>query len=141
MVMLIMMMMIFTTFGLLNSCTKSFIRITIIYFWSNWFLGFVFYVLFVCFIHSFFVIFSSFIHFVVYFFSVLFACYTQSRGNRHTLTIRNVTYNDLGNYTCQASNNLGKDRASLTLSGIPSVCTFDSVSDIETVVDILYNIN
>ncbi|XP_055312751.1 neural cell adhesion molecule 1-like [Sitodiplosis mosellana] len=50
----------------------------------------------------------------------------QSRGNRHTLTIRNVTYNDLGNYTCQASNNLGKDRASLTLSGIPSVCTFDS---------------
>lgn len=54
--------------------------------------------------------------------------FTQSRGNRHTLTIRNVTYNDLGNYTCQASNNLGKDRASLTLSGIPSVCTFDSVS-------------
>lgn len=51
----------------------------------------------------------------------------QNRGNRHTLTIRNVTYNDFGNYTCQASNNLGKDRASLTLSGIPSVCTFDSV--------------
>lgn len=57
-----------------------------------------------------------------------FAGFFQSRGNRHTLTIRNVTYNDLGNYTCQASNNLGKDRASLTLSGIPSVCTFDSVS-------------
>ncbi|XP_031625515.1 protein amalgam-like [Contarinia nasturtii] len=50
----------------------------------------------------------------------------QSRGNRHTLTIRNVTYNDFGNYTCQASNSLGKDRASLQLSGIPSVCTFDS---------------
>lgn len=52
----------------------------------------------------------------------------QSRGNRHTLTIRNVTYNDFGNYTCQASSTLGKDRQSLTLSGIPSVCTFDSVS-------------
>jgi hypothetical protein len=34
---------------------------------------------------------------------------------------------DLGNYTCQASNNLGKDRGSLTLSGIPTVCYFDSV--------------
>lgn len=61
--------------------------------------------------------------------SICFHSCMQSRGNRHTLTIRNVTYNDLGNYTCQASNNLGKDRASLTLSGIPSVCTFDSVSD------------
>lgn len=35
---------------------------------------------------------------------------------------------DLGNYTCQASNNLGKDRGSLTLSGIPTICYFDSVS-------------
>lgn len=52
----------------------------------------------------------------------------QNRGNRHTLIIRNVTYSDLGNYTCQAANNLGKDRASLTLSGIPSICEFDSVS-------------
>lgn len=72
--------------------------------------------------------------FILIFFSLLFFfifyLFAQSRGNRHTLTIRNVTYNDLGNYTCQASNNLGKDRASLTLSGIPSVCTFDSVSGV-----------
>lgn len=61
--------------------------------------------------------------------NIHFSCdISQIRGNRHTLTIRNVTYNDLGNYTCQASNTLGKDRASLTLSGIPSVCVFDSVS-------------
>lgn len=63
----------------------------------------------------------------------------QSRGNRHTLTIRNVTYNDLGNYTCQASNTLGKDRASLTLSGIPSVCTFDSVSILIVPTKIFYS--
>ncbi|XP_037043839.1 uncharacterized protein LOC119079866 [Bradysia coprophila] len=50
----------------------------------------------------------------------------QNRGNRHSLIIRNVTYSDLGNYTCQGANNLGKDRASLTLSGIPSICEFDS---------------
>lgn len=55
-------------------------------------------------------------------------CFPQNRGNRHSLVIRNVTYMDLGNYTCQASNNLGKDRGSLTLSGIPTVCYFDSVS-------------
>lgn len=53
----------------------------------------------------------------------------QSRGNRHTLIIRNVTLNDLGNYTCQASNQFGKDRATLTLTGIPTICEFiDSVS-------------
>lgn len=46
--------------------------------------------------------------------------------------MRNVTYMDLGNYTCQASNNLGKDRGSLTLSGIPTVCYFDSVSEVKS---------
>lgn len=54
--------------------------------------------------------------------------FEQNRGNRHTLIIRNVTYSDLGNYTCQASNTWGKDRAPLALSGIPTVCTFESVS-------------
>lgn len=48
----------------------------------------------------------------------------QSRGNRHTLIIRNVTLTDLGNYTCQASNTYGKDRALMTLNGIPSICEF-----------------
>jgi hypothetical protein len=51
----------------------------------------------------------------------------QIRGNRYSLLIRNVTYMDLGNYTCQASNTLGKDRGMLTLSGIPTACYFDSV--------------
>lgn len=63
---------------------------------------------------------------MAYFFVAFFL---QSRGNRFTLNIRNVTLNDLGNYTCQASNQLGKDRATLTLSGIPSLCEFvDSVT-------------
>lgn len=51
----------------------------------------------------------------------------QVRGNKHSLIIRNVTYLDLGNYTCQASNSLGKDRGSLSLSGLPTICYFDSV--------------
>uniref|UniRef100_A0A8D8IEM5 Limbic system-associated membrane protein n=3 Tax=Culex pipiens TaxID=7175 RepID=A0A8D8IEM5_CULPI len=50
----------------------------------------------------------------------------QVRGNKHSLIIRNVTYLDLGNYTCQASNSLGKDRGSLSLSGLPTICYFDS---------------
>uniref|UniRef100_A0A336KBP2 CSON001901 protein n=1 Tax=Culicoides sonorensis TaxID=179676 RepID=A0A336KBP2_CULSO len=50
----------------------------------------------------------------------------QNRGNKYSLIIRNVTYSDLGNYTCQASNSLGRDRGYLTLSGIPSICFFDS---------------
>lgn len=53
----------------------------------------------------------------------------QSRGNRYALNIRNVTVADLGNYTCQASNQLGKDREALTVSGIPSICEIvESVS-------------
>lgn len=54
----------------------------------------------------------------------------QSRGNRHTLIIRNVTFGDLGNYTCQAANTFGKGRATVTLSGIPTICEFmESVSN------------
>ncbi|CRK87748.1 CLUMA_CG001542, isoform A [Clunio marinus] len=66
----------------------------------------------------------------------------QNRGNRHSLIIRNVTYMDLGNYTCQASNNLGKDRGSLTLSGIPTVCYFDSkaISDYRDRYNITWNV-
>uniref|UniRef100_A0A182QVL7 Ig-like domain-containing protein n=1 Tax=Anopheles farauti TaxID=69004 RepID=A0A182QVL7_9DIPT len=50
----------------------------------------------------------------------------QNRGNKYSLVIRNVTYTDIGNYTCQASNALGKDRGTLSLSGLPTLCYFDS---------------
>uniref|UniRef100_A0A8W7Q0E6 Ig-like domain-containing protein n=1 Tax=Anopheles coluzzii TaxID=1518534 RepID=A0A8W7Q0E6_ANOCL len=50
----------------------------------------------------------------------------QNRGNKYSLVIRNVTYSDIGNYTCQASNALGKDRGTLSLSGLPTLCYFDS---------------
>uniref|UniRef100_A0A182VDP0 Lachesin n=1 Tax=Anopheles merus TaxID=30066 RepID=A0A182VDP0_ANOME len=49
-----------------------------------------------------------------------------NRGNKYSLVIRNVTYSDIGNYTCQASNALGKDRGTLSLSGLPTLCYFDS---------------
>lgn len=59
----------------------------------------------------------------------IYAIFHQSRGNRYALNIRNVTVADLGNYTCQASNQLGKDREALTVSGIPSICEIvESVS-------------
>ncbi|EAA07116.5 AGAP010422-PA, partial [Anopheles gambiae str. PEST] len=50
----------------------------------------------------------------------------QNRGNKYSLVIRNVTYSDIGNYTCQASNALGKDRGTLSLSGLPTLCYFDA---------------
>lgn len=55
--------------------------------------------------------------------------FKQSRGQRHTLFVRNVTREDLGNYSCQASNQYGNNRATVMLTGIPSECEFvDSVS-------------
>lgn len=50
----------------------------------------------------------------------------QVQKNRYNLIIRNVTFSDFGNYTCQAGNKFGKDRATLKLTGIPSTCIFDS---------------
>ncbi|XP_063695749.1 lachesin-like [Culicoides brevitarsis] len=50
----------------------------------------------------------------------------QNRGNKYSLIIRNVTYSDFGNYSCQASNSLGRERGYLQLSGLPTVCYFDS---------------
>ncbi len=43
--------------------------------------------------------------------------YMQQKGNRHTLLIRNVRMDDFGNYSCSASNMLGKARAYITVQG------------------------
>ncbi len=43
--------------------------------------------------------------------------YMQKKGNRHTLLIRNVRLEDFGNYSCSASNMLGKARAYITVQG------------------------
>lgn len=50
----------------------------------------------------------------------------HSRGNRYTLTIRNVTQTDFGNYSCVASNMHGKARAHLTLTGTAGLAVFES---------------
>lgn len=41
----------------------------------------------------------------------------ETRGSRHTLMIRKVLSSDFGNYSCEASNPMGKHRAYLELSG------------------------
>jgi len=41
----------------------------------------------------------------------------ESRGSRHTLILRRVGREDFANYSCYASNKLGKARAYLTLRG------------------------
>ncbi|RZF46856.1 hypothetical protein LSTR_LSTR008237 [Laodelphax striatellus] len=50
----------------------------------------------------------------------------DSRGNKHTLTIRNVQSRDFGNYSCVAENSLGKSRKYMELSGRPSPAQFRS---------------
>ncbi|XP_039278694.1 protein amalgam [Nilaparvata lugens] len=50
----------------------------------------------------------------------------DSRGNKHTLTIRNVQSSDFGNYSCVAENSLGKSRKYMELSGRPSPAQFRS---------------
>lgn len=50
----------------------------------------------------------------------------HSRGNRYTLTIRNVTASDFGNYSCVASNVHGKARGHLSLTGSAGLAVFDS---------------
>ncbi|XP_055694093.1 lachesin-like isoform X2 [Lutzomyia longipalpis] len=50
----------------------------------------------------------------------------QNRGNRYTMMIRNVSFFDFGNYTCQAANKLGKERKGMTLTGVPVMSVFDS---------------
>jgi hypothetical protein len=41
----------------------------------------------------------------------------ESRGNKHTLTIRNVQGSDFGNYSCVADNSLGRAKKYMELSG------------------------
>lgn len=41
----------------------------------------------------------------------------DSRGSKHTLTIRNVQVSDFGNYSCVAENSLGRAKKYMELSG------------------------
>lgn len=51
---------------------------------------------------------------------------TQNRGNRYTLTIRNVSQIDMGNYSCAASNQHGRSKGHITLTGTATTAVFDS---------------
>lgn len=50
----------------------------------------------------------------------------ETRGNKHTLTIRNVQGSDFGNYSCVADNSLGRAKKYMELSGRPSPAEFKS---------------
>lgn len=50
----------------------------------------------------------------------------ETRGNKHTLTIRNVQGSDFGNYSCVAENSLGRAKKYMELSGRPSPAEFKS---------------
>ncbi|KAI5743064.1 hypothetical protein M8J77_014071 [Diaphorina citri] len=50
----------------------------------------------------------------------------ETRGSRHTLMIRKVVASDFGNYSCEATNPMGKHRAYLELSGKPNPAIFRS---------------
>eukprot|EP00096_Caligus_rogercresseyi_P003115 TRINITY_DN1570_c0_g1_i1.p1 TRINITY_DN1570_c0_g1~~TRINITY_DN1570_c0_g1_i1.p1 ORF type:complete len:506 (+),score=90.45 TRINITY_DN1570_c0_g1_i1:124-1641(+) len=52
--------------------------------------------------------------------------YMQQKGNRYTLLIRDVEKSDFGNYSCSASNMLGKSRAYLRVVGNPNTPVFNS---------------
>lgn len=52
----------------------------------------------------------------------------ESRGTRHTLTIRRVGSQDFGNYSCVADNQLGKNKKIITLSGRPRAAQFRSAA-------------
>lgn len=47
--------------------------------------------------------------------------YMEGRGSRHTLIIRRMEKEDFANYSCYASNTLGRDRAYITLRGKSSL--------------------
>lgn len=50
----------------------------------------------------------------------------ETRGNKHTLTIKNVQGADFGNYSCVAENSLGRTKKYMELSGRPSPAEFKS---------------
>nr|CAD7441540.1 unnamed protein product [Timema bartmani] len=50
----------------------------------------------------------------------------ETRGNKHTLTIRQVQSSDFGNYSCVADNSLGRAKKYMELSGRPSPAEFRS---------------
>ncbi|KAL1498227.1 hypothetical protein ABEB36_009060 [Hypothenemus hampei] len=51
---------------------------------------------------------------------------TRAKGNRYTLTIRNVSQADMGNYSCVASNQHGKSRGKMVLTGTATTPVFTS---------------
>uniref|UniRef100_A0A0K2SVD6 Ig-like domain-containing protein n=1 Tax=Lepeophtheirus salmonis TaxID=72036 RepID=A0A0K2SVD6_LEPSM len=52
--------------------------------------------------------------------------YMQQKGNRFTLLIKDVEKSDFGNYSCSASNMLGKSRTYLRVVGNPNTPVFNS---------------
>lgn len=52
----------------------------------------------------------------------------ETRGAKHSLVIRGVIPTDFGNYSCVASNLLGKERKVVTLTGRPHPVSFQSPS-------------
>lgn len=54
----------------------------------------------------------------------------DTRGAKHSLIIRSVIPTDFGNYSCVASNLLGKERRIVTLTGRPHPVVFQSPSSV-----------
>eukprot|EP00094_Tigriopus_californicus_P007073 TCALIF_06809-PA protein Name:"Similar to LAC Lachesin (Schistocerca americana)" AED:0.10 eAED:0.10 QI:0/0.83/0.71/1/0.83/0.85/7/550/467 len=55
--------------------------------------------------------------------------YMQQKGNRFTMLIRSLELDDFGNYSCSASNMLGKSKANVRVQGNPNTPIFNSRVD------------